>query len=67
MPHTDLTIHQGGQVSRIIESPVKNSLTPMSKTDIKKQISEKSINSHNFDAYDRILCKMSANADGDIT
>lgn len=68
MPVTAMRMKEGCHVSRALDSipDQKNSLTP-NKVDVKRQINEKSINSTNFDAYDRILCNMSASADGDIT
>ena len=34
---------------------------------MKKQICSNSINQTSFDAYDRILCSMSASVEGDVT
>ena len=68
MPQAALKVRPGCQISRALDplTPVKNSFTP-TKADVSKQISDKSVNATSFDAYDRILCNMSASADGDLS
>lgn len=68
MPRAALKVRPGCQVSRALDplTPHKNSLTPTRKM-VKKQICSNSVNQTSFDAYDRILCSMSASADGDLS